>query len=849
MNSPHGCPQVHSYAEALREMALRYEELVRDLSILRQIDEFDNPELDLSEICQKLVETLSQGLAAENCSLMLVDQQGQQLELRAASSPIEDRGKYYKAGEWFGKSFRVGEGIVGRVAQTGEAARIDDVTLCEDFIRVGSSPTEVRSLLCFPIRVRRKTIGVLNLSHTQPNFFTLDTEKTLAFVADRAGRLLTSHLLQQKLRESEARYRLVAENVADAILVLDLNGHVIRANPAVEKITGVAAGTWPKDGFAWETGVLLEDRHKFQEHRLHVTKAKIPATVEYRYVDSKGEIRHLEQRSSALSDSLGRPMGMVAVIRDSTERQQRELELKVRDRAVASSINAVALADTHGRLTYVNDSFLRLWEYEDPTEVLGRPATDFWQSLEAPAKTTRASKQDGSHTRELIGMKKSGAPFHVLCCANMICDESGEPVCMMSSFLDVTEHKRAEEERRRLETQFQHAQKLESLGTLASGIAHDFNNLLMGILGNADLAMRQIPPSSPTCRSIQEIIVTAQRATDLTRELLAYSGKGKFVVEPVLLSESVRDMGHLLEVSIPKKCTLRYDLAANLPAIEADVAQLQQVIMNLILNASDAIAANCGVIAVRTGLAECDRSYLSETLLDENLLEGAYVYLEVEDTGCGMTAETRTRLFEPFFTTKPTGRGLGLAAVLGIVRGHRGTLRVDSEPDRGTTFRVLFPASKRAYETPRPIAEESDAWRDTGIALVADDEITIRELARDVLQDVGFTVLTAADGREAVEIYRANADRIRFVLLDMTMPNMDGRETFEALQEIRNDVPVILSSGFNEQYTRSRFVGDGPADFIQKPYGLRQLLDVVRRVISTSGQKASRGNHVNVTIQ
>jgi len=210
-----------------------------------------------------------------------------------------------------------------------------------------------------------------------------------------------------------------------------------------------------------------------------------------------------------------------------------------------------------------------------------------------------------------------------------------------------------------------------------------------------------------------------------------------------------------------------------------------------------------------------------------------------------MTAETRTRLFEPFFTTKPTGRGLGLAAVLGIVRGHRGTLRVYSESDRGTTFRVLFPASKRAYEAPRPIAEELEAWHDTGTVLVADDEITIRELARDVLQDVGFTVLTAADGREAVEIYRANADRIRFVLLDMTMPNMDGRETFEALQEIRNDVPVILSSGFNEQYARSRFVGDGPADFIQKPYGLKQLLEVVRKVISTSGQEASRGNHVN----
>jgi CheY-like chemotaxis protein len=205
-----------------------------------------------------------------------------------------------------------------------------------------------------------------------------------------------------------------------------------------------------------------------------------------------------------------------------------------------------------------------------------------------------------------------------------------------------------------------------------------------------------------------------------------------------------------------------------------------------------------------------------------------------------MTAETRGRLFEPFFTTKIAGRGLGLAAVIGIVRGHRGTIKVYSEPGRGTTFRVLFPASKRPAKAHLPVTEELETWHDTGTLLVVDDELTIRELTRDVLERVGFTVLTAVDGLEAVEIYRANADRIRFVLLDMTMPNMDGRETFEAIQEIRRDIPVILSSGFNEQYSRSRFPGSGPAEFIQKPYGLKQLLEIVRKVVSPSGPKASK---------
>jgi CheY-like chemotaxis protein len=255
--------------------------------------------------------------------------------------------------------------------------------------------------------------------------------------------------------------------------------------------------------------------------------------------------------------------------------------------------------------------------------------------------------------------------------------------------------------------------------------------------------------------------------------------------------------------------------------------------MNLILNGSEAISGNSGVISVRTGLMECDRSYLSGTYLGEDLPEGTYVYLEVSDTGCGMTVETRARLFEAFFTTKLAGRGLGLAAVLGIVRGHRGAVKVYSEAGLGTTFRVLFPASKRAATAPPLIAEERETWRDTGTALVVDDEAVVRELVGELFKGTGFTVLTATDGREAVEVFRANSDQIRFVLLDMTMPHMDGRETFEALQEIRDDVPVILSSGFNEQYARSRFPGKSPAEFIQKPYALNRLLEVVRKVLST----------------
>ena len=256
---------------------------------------------------------------------------------------------------------------------------------------------------------------------------------------------------------------------------------------------------------------------------------------------------------------------------------------------------------------------------------------------------------------------------------------------------DITGTKQMAEERLRLEGQLQHAQKLESLGVLAGGIAHDFNNLLTGVLGNAEIALTDLPPEAPARTQLQAISTAAQRAAELTKQMLAYSGKGRFVVQHLNLSTLVEEMANLLEVSISKKAVVSYNFARDLPPIEADATQIRQIIMNLMTNGSEAIGSTSGSISVSTGVMEADRPYLSETYLDEQLPEGCYVYLEVSDTGCGFEAETMGKLFDPFFTTKFTGRGLGLAAVLGIVRGHGGAVKVSSEPARGSTFRVLVP--------------------------------------------------------------------------------------------------------------------------------------------------------------
>jgi PAS domain S-box-containing protein len=401
-----------------------------------------------------------------------------------------------------------------------------------------------------------------------------------------------------------------------------------------------------------------------------------------------------------------------------------------------------------------------------------------------------------------------------------------KPDHFVASFVEITDSKHAEEQRLNLEKQLLHAQKLESLGVLAGGIAHDFNNLLMAIMGNADLALMRLNPESPAVDNLKRIEQASARAADLAKQMLAYSGKGKFVVEALDISRLVEEMLHMLEVSISKKSILRFNLTSPIPLVEADATQLRQIIMNLVINASEAIGDKSGVIAITTGCMDCDRGYLRDVWLDENLTDGLYVYLEIADTGCGMDKETLSKLFDPFFTTKFTGRGLGMAAVLGIVRGHKGAIKVYSEQEKGTTFKVLLPASGRPAELFNGAAHADD-WQGSGTVLLVDDEETVRGIGTEMLKELGFTVITADDGIEAVTAFKQHPD-IVLVILDLTMPHMDGEQCFRELRHLNPDVKVIMSSGFSEFEVTQKFAGKGLAGFIQKPYNLSGLKNAVR---------------------
>lgn len=394
---------------------------------------------------------------------------------------------------------------------------------------------------------------------------------------------------------------------------------------------------------------------------------------------------------------------------------------------------------------------------------------------------------------------------------------------------DITERKAADASHALFERKIQETQKLESLGVLAGGIAHDFNNILTAILGNASLAALELPAGAPVQTYLESIQLGSLRAAELCKQMLAYSGKGRFVVQKISVNVLVEETTHLLQLSITKQAVLRFNLQSALPLIEVDATQIRQVIMNLVINASEAIGAKSGVISISTGLTRVDRAYLGGTILAPELPPGTYVFIEVSDNGCGMSAETQAKIFDPFFTTKFTGRGLGLAAVLGIVRGHRGALKVYSEVGRGTTFKLLFPCAEGSAETNAIEHVDPVLWQGHGTALVVDDEETVRSMAALMLRKLGFNVALAADGREAVEIFSANPKTFTLVLMDLTMPHLDGKAAFASLRRVRGDVRVVLMSGFNEQEAVSQFTEKGLAGFLQKPFLFEALTATVRQ--------------------
>jgi PAS domain S-box-containing protein len=511
--------------------------------------------------------------------------------------------------------------------------------------------------------------------------------------------------------------------------------------------------------------------------------------------------------------------------------RDREEETRARLAAILeSSEDAIVGKDLAGIVQTWNRAAERIYGYS-AQEMIGRPMAllaPLDRAAEEPSILEKIGHGERVAPFETVRLRKDGTPIHVSITISPVRDPAGRVVGASHIARDISERTRVEEK-------LQQTQKLESLGILAGGIAHDFNNLLTGILGNASLLTDILPADSAARDHAASVIQAAERAAHLTRQMLAYSGRGRFLVQPMDCSQQVREITALIAASIPKNVEVRLMLAENLPSIEADIGQFQQLVMNLVINGAEASGEAPAIVSISTGLADVDETSIARFTYGE-LKPGRYVSIEVRDTGGGMDADTQRKIFDPFFTTKFTGRGLGLAAVLGIVRGHKGGIRVRSAPGRGTVFEVLFPVAARSVEreSRRP---ELRAGAQT--VLVADDEPLVRRVASAALQKYGYRVLGAENGKEALEVFRSRAAEIALVVLDMTMPVMGGEQAFQELRKIRPEIRVIASSGYSEAEAVERF-GQGIAGFMQKPYSAQTLVEKVAEVLG-DGRKTHSG--------
>lgn len=654
---------------------------------------------------------------------------------------------------------------------------------------------------------------------------------------DRFGRRLVAEFniditrrkrLEEELRAGENYLRSIFRAAPIGIGIV-ADRVLLEVNPTLCGMTGYSSeeltGSSARILYPDEDEFLFVGREKYRQ-----IAEKGTGTVQTRFRRKDGSVIDVMLSSTPIDPS-DHSKGVTFTALDVTDARlaaQSLLEKDEYNSALFHSINdgvLVSDAETMDILD-VNDTGCRLYGYTRE-EVLKRHFTELGaddapydpQSVEEYLKR---SMHEGPQVFEWKVRHRSGSSFWVEFNATYA-EIVGKPRFIVT-VRDISDRKAAEEERLRLERRISQTQKLESLGVLAGGIAHDFNNILMIILGNAQLAASSVPADSPACENLSHIELASQRASELCRQMLAYSGRATFSKERVDMPALVREMLHLLGTTVSKKAELRLDLEAEVPAVLGDPTQLRQVVMNLVINASEALMENPGVITVKVGLIGLSGDDLPGYGLGAGSGSGDYVMLEVADNGCGMDDDARSRVFEPFYTTKFTGRGLGLVAVLGIIRGHDAGIMVESAPGRGTVVKVLFPPLREAAGTPAADAgaPPSGSWKGHGLLLLADDEKELRLLGARMLTSLGFRVVTATDGQEAVDTYREGGG-FRGVILDLTMPRMDGLEACSELVRIDPSARIVLMSGFSSEDVETRFMGRGIAGFLQKPFTFEAL--------------------------
>ena len=650
------------------------------------------------------------------------------------------------------------------------------------------------------------------------------SETLLRLEEDLRQRARTEDLL----RASEQQLHGLMENSPGSIYVKDAEGRYLAVNRRFTELHGRV-----REEFIGASDFELfppDLAARVRKSDAQVMASAEPDETEESFQLSDGVRINLVHKFPLIGLN-GTVQGICAIATDITERKRAEAEVRESRRQLESLLGQLpGMA-----FRFANDGHLTpVYVSRGAAGLTGHTARDFLEkhiTLEeivhpedrqnVRAAVAAAVKKRRSFEVEYRLIDRAGRQKWVLERGQGIHDETGTLLFIEGLAIDITQRKDAESEKLLVERRLLEGQKLESIGVLAGGIAHDFNNLLTGIIGNANLASLDLPTQSPVRNNLKQIEIASQRAAELCQQMLAYAGKGRFVVQPVELGALVKTTVPLLQASISKRAKLHFDLQSDLPAVMSDPTQLRQIVMNLVINASEALGDRDGEIAISTNLVHPSTDWFDGAPLAPPEANMPFVRLEIRDSGCGMTDETIAKIFEPFFTTKFTGRGLGLAAVLGIIRSHRGGLIVRSGIGKGSIFALFFPATTgKPAEKPTKIGNTNAQWRRDGHVLVVDDEDHVLKVASNMLKSFGMTVETAHDGYEALDFFRANAAGFSLVLLDMTMPRLSGEETLHLLREIRPGIRVLFMSGYNRREFVDTLPGRATLGFMQKPFTL-----------------------------
>jgi two-component system, cell cycle sensor histidine kinase and response regulator CckA len=638
---------------------------------------------------------------------------------------------------------------------------------------------------------------------------------------------------EKALRQSEARLGAMANAAPVLLWLAGPNGDVTFLNRQWSEFTGRSADADLLS--AWTGALHPDDLPGFLKARQAAIGHARPHHTECRMRMANGEYRSVICAEAPRFSSDGALDGFVGACLDVTDLKQAQQSLELSERRFRSLVAGTSSMVWQADATGATVNPLPGWEeftgqsFEQYRGVGGIAAIHPDDRDMVAAKWAHAIRAGQPFVVQFRLWSQASAEYRYVVGRGIpLTSSDGTVLEWIGAVTDITEQ-------RRLEEKLRQAAKLESLGVLAGGIAHDFNNLLVGIMGNASLL--QVSLSEPGQKEVaREIVDAGERAAVLTRQMLAYSGRGRFVVESADLAAEIRAIVPLIKSSIPKHVEVVLDLPEALPLVEIDRAQFQQVVMNLVINGAEAIAGTTGAVTVSASVGEFDSAALDDQFPNERLEPGRYVKTEVRDTGVGMDEGTLAKIFDPFFTTKFTGRGLGLAAVTGIVRSHKGAIHVTSAPGRGSIFQIYLPVSAAA-SGPLKAAIPAVSDQDASTVLIVDDEEIVRVLARRALLSAGFEVLLAVNGLDAITALETNRDKIALILLDLAMPVMGGEEALPRLRQIQSDVVVVASSGYSQVEAEERF-GAAIDGFIQKPYSAQMLISAIREALRKSSNRA-----------